>query len=210
MIATIEAFLVSLSTSIPIEIFSFIASFLEEIIAPIPSPLIAALIGSVAMSVGYGTIYGLIWLAFLMALGKTFACALIYWVMYFASTATEKKIQQYFNISTEALKKARSYFTGSVRDYILLIVIRATPFAPSTPISLIAGVVRAPFGFYTIATFFGTWIRSALFIFVGFGGYALIDDIFTPAQILVAIAILVVLGTFGYVLWMRQNLKKTK
>lgn len=173
----ITSLLAWLSANVPLEMLAVVASGLEEIIAPIPSPLVGALVGSLALSEGYTVIMAVLFFGFLMAVGKTIACVLIYWVMRYASEVTVTKLEKFIDVTPEDLTKLSRFFTGKLSDYILLTLVRAIPFLPSSPISVVAGIVKIPLRLYAITTFIGSYIRSGLFIFAGYAGYETLQTI---------------------------------
>lgn len=170
MLDTITSAVITLSSRIPLELFALVSAFLEEIIAPIPSPLIGTLLGSLALTSEYSSLGFLLWLGFLAAIGKTLACALIYVAVLHTSSAAVERFGKYFGVHHADLVALSSYFTGTIRDYVVLIALRAIPFIPSLPLSLAAGLIKTPFRFYIIATFIGSYIRTMIFIGVGYVG----------------------------------------
>ena len=213
MIEDLQIFTLALGASVPLEAFASIASFLEEVIAPIPSPIIGALVGSSALAEGYSMLTALLLLGFLMALGKTVACTGIYWVMFHASKATATYLERCIGVSHEDIIAAGQYFKGTLRDHLLLIAARAIPFFPSSPISVLAGIIKAPLRFYLLATFIGTYVRSMFFIFIGFSGYeTLLANETIPHLDVILFSVGCVL-IFGYVWWLyvqSQDAKKFK
>lgn len=198
MLEEINSAVIDLGSVIPLELFAVVSSFLEEIIAPIPSPLIGALLGSLALAGGYESIAFLLWLGFLSALGKTLACALIYFAVSRASKAAVERFGASFGVKHEDLIALSSYFTGSFRDYLVLIFLRAVPFIPSLPISLAAGLIKTPFRFYAIATLIGSFIRAMLFIGVGYVGlsayFEAVKDIASIESIVLLVFVVLVIG----------------
>lgn len=172
MIDRATEYLTGLSSSIPLAPFAFVSSFVEELVAPIPSPIVGTLIGTLASTDGYGLAVALLWLGFLATFGKTLACIIIYIIVSRISGATVERWGRYLGIGPRDIERASRYFAGSLRDHAVLILIRAIPFIPSLPVSIAAGVLRTPLRFYVIATFVGNWLRSMLFIFVGYAGVA--------------------------------------
>lgn len=191
MFESVTAYVIGLSSVIPIELFAVVSSFLEEIIAPIPSPLVGAVLGSLALASGSDSWLFLVWLGFLAALGKTLACAVIYYAVANASTAAIERFGEHVGVRHEDLIAVSSYFTGSARDYVILILARAIPFIPSLPISIAAGLIKTPIRFYLIATLIGTFLRDTLFIFIGYLG---LSAYFAAIEKIASIESLVMLG----------------
>lgn len=208
MFDSLTAWLTSLSEILPLELFTFLGSLAEEIIAPIPSILITTLAGSLAQAAGYGYV-GLALLVLLASLGKSIGCALIYVIADKAEDFLLTKLGPALGITHAEVEKLGKYFTGSMRDYIILILLRALPISPSLPISVVAGIVKVPFAFYNIATFIGNVIRSALFIAVGYFGLSAFESALHGAgsiESLIQIGIAVVLvGIVGAVYFVRHK-----
>ncbi|HEX2792345.1 MAG TPA: VTT domain-containing protein [Candidatus Paceibacterota bacterium] len=208
MLESLNAWLVSLAGVLPLEIFVFVGSFAEEIIAPIPSILITTLAGTLAEAADYGYA-GLALLVVLATLGKSLGCAVIYVIADKAEDALMTRVGPWMGISHAEVERVGKYFTGSIRDYLILIVIRALPVSPSLPISVVAGILKVPFAFYNIATFIGNLIRSALFIAAGFFGLSAFESLLAGAgsiESLVQIAIAIVLiGIVGAIYLIRHR-----
>ncbi|MEK7511090.1 MAG: VTT domain-containing protein [Patescibacteria group bacterium] len=203
--------LTSLAYVLPLELFVFFGSFIEEIVAPIPSVLITTLAGSLALAAGYGW-WGLLWLAALASVGKSIGCAILYVIADKAEDFLLVRLGPKIGITHAEVERVGKYFTGGVRDYLILIFIRALPLSPSLPISVGAGIIKIPFGLYNIATFIGNLIRSLLFIAVGYTGFSAYQNLLNQAtsiESLIQIALAVCLGLFVlYIYYLRRVREK--
>lgn len=212
MLESLNAWLISLSQVLPLELFVFVGSLVEEIVAPIPSFLITTLAGSLASAAGYGYL-GLVVLILLASLGKSLGCAIIYIVADKAEDFLMTKVGPSMGITHAEVERVGKFFTGSLRDYLILIVIRALPVSPSLPISVMAGIVKIPFAFYNIATFIGNVFRSALFIAAGYFGLSAFESLLHGAgsiESLVQIAIAIILvGIVGALYFIRYRKNRT-
>lgn len=201
MLHAISDLLTSLAYVLPLELFVFVGSFLEEIIAPIPSVLITTLAGSLALAAGYGWL-ALLALAVLASIGKSIGCAILYVIADKAEDFIMVRIGPKIGITHAEVERVGKYFTGGIRDYAILILIRALPLSPSLPISVGAGIIKIPFTLYNIATFIGNFLRSLLFIAVGYTGFSAYQNLLDQAdsiESLIQIALAAFLGLF--VLW---------
>lgn len=201
MFEWISEFLTSLAYVLPLELFVFIGSFIEEIVAPIPSILITTLVGSLALAAGYGWL-GLLWLAILASIGKSIGCALLYVIADKAEDFIMVRIGPALGITHAEVERVGTFFTGGIRDYFILIAVRALPLSPSLPISVGAGIIKIPFGLYNIATFIGNFIRSLLFIAVGYTGFSAYQNLLAQANSLESLIQMALGASLGlFVLW---------
>lgn len=210
MLEQFSAFLVSLSTILPLELFIFVGSFVEEIVAPIPSILITTLAGSLALAAGYGWV-ALLGLAVLASIGKSIGCALLYVLGDKAEDFLMVRLGPKIGITHAEVERIGKYFTGGLRDYLILIVIRALPLSPSLPISVGAGIIKLPFALYNIATLIGNFFRSILFIAVGYTGFSAYQNLLHQAnsiESLIQIALAFFLGLFVLYLYYLRRVRE--
>ncbi|HYF29271.1 MAG TPA: VTT domain-containing protein [Candidatus Paceibacterota bacterium] len=212
MFEWINQFLTSLAYVLPLELFVFLGSFIEEIVAPIPSVLITTLAGSLALAAGYGW-WGLLWLAVLASFGKSLGCAILYVIADKAEDFLLVRLGPKIGITHAEVERVGKFFTGGIRDYLILIVIRALPLSPSLPISVGAGIIKIPFAMYNIATFIGNLLRSLLFIAVGYTGFSAYQRLLDEAQSLeslIQIALAVLLAGFVLVIYYLRRVREKR
>jgi uncharacterized membrane protein YdjX (TVP38/TMEM64 family) len=87
------------------------------------------------------------------------------------------RLGKYLGVTHEEVERMGTYFKGGVRDYVILILIRALPVLPSLPLSVMAGAIKFPFVPHAVATFIGSFLRSALFIGFGYIGLSAVESI---------------------------------
>ena len=210
MFQQISDFLASLAYVLPLELFVFLGSFIEEIVAPIPSVLITTLAGSLALAAGYGWA-GLL-LAALASLGKSLGCAILYIIADKAEDFLLVRLGPTIGISHAEVERVGRFFKGGIRDYLILIVIRALPLSPSLPISVFAGIIKIPFALYNVATFIGNLIRSMMFIAVGYGGFSAYQSLLDRAvslESMIQIGLVALLVLFiGWIYYLRKVKEK--
>ena len=208
---TLLRWLEQLSENVPVELFAPIASFIEELIAPIPSPFVMTLSGSMAAAQGSPFWYLLV-IAAIAAVGKLLASLILYIVADKAEDVILSKMGKFIGVSHEQVENFGKRFTGSRRDYITLFLIRAAPFIPSAPVSLIAGVLALPKKLYIISTYFGTIVRDFIYLYIGYTGIeaanAIIHGFEGASSIVTIIMAVVALGILAWILI--RKYKKTR
>ncbi len=167
---TITAFLESLAKTMPLPLFSFIGSIIDEIVAPIPSPLIPSTMGLLAFEQGQPFSY-LFLLALTGTIGKTLASLLTYWVAdKLEDLLSTSKIGKLLGLDHEEIEKYGHYFNGSSRDEIIMIILRALPFIPTLPVSVLAGLIKLNLTTYIASTFIGIYLRFMILLVIFYSG----------------------------------------
>lgn len=161
--------LISFSSNVPVEVFTFVAAFIEEIIAPIPSPIIMTTAGALANSQGNAMVY-LFWISLVGAVSKLLASWILYFVADKAETVVLTKYGKFFGIDHGLIDKISSKFKGGVADYFTMFALRAIPVVPSAPVSVLAGVFKVKLKPFLVGTFIGTLFRNMFYLYIGFTG----------------------------------------
>jgi len=176
MINQIVDYIKMLAGSTPLDIFVFIGSFIEEVIAPIPSPLVMMIAGTLAHAQNHTLLY-LFWLALVASIGKTIGS----WFFYILADKTEDLVLTRFGkilgISHKEVENIGKHFNGGWRDDVILFLLRALPIIPTSPVSLVCGFIKLNIRTYLRATFFGYFIRSFIFLYLGYTGIATYDTL---------------------------------
>lgn len=170
MIESFTSFLESLAHRIPLPLFAFIGSIIDEIIAIVPSPLVPTTLGVLASEQNRVFTY-LFLLALTGTIGKTLATLITYWVAdKIEDLLATSKIGKVLGLDHEEIEKYGHYFNGSSRDEIIMIVLRALPFIPTLPVSVIAGLIKLNIATYIFSTFVGTYFRFMFYLIIFYGG----------------------------------------
>ncbi len=169
MFDTISAALMSLSSSMSVEAFTFFGSFVEEVVAPIPSPIVMTAAGSLAHAPGHPFTY-LFVLSLIGAAGKTTGALIVYGVSYFVGVVFIDKFGRFFGVTHADIDKLRDKLDGGVKDLALVTFFRALPIMSSAVVSIGCGVLRIGFFTYLVATVVGTIVRDFFYLYVGFRG----------------------------------------
>jgi membrane protein DedA with SNARE-associated domain len=171
----LEHTLVSYADKVPVETFVLLGSFVEEVIAPIPSPIIMTAAGSIAQAQNKPIEYLLV-LSIIGALGKTIGAS----VLYFLSTKAEHFLLSWFGkfigITEKEVESIGKHISGSKRDIIVLAIVRSLPIVPSAPVSVVCGLLKVQFKLFILATFLGTIIRDAVYLYVGYSGLSFLHS----------------------------------
>jgi len=212
LLTAIEEMLKNSANYLPLELSSFLGGLVEEVIAPIPSPFVMAVVGSVAYAQSK-TLIALAWLALVGSAGKTIGA----WVIYFIADKMEDvvvdKFGKFLGVSHEEVEGIGKKMKGNWRDLLVLFVLRALPIVPSTPVSVVSGIIKVKMRVYLIATFAGNFFRNLFYIYVGYSGLSALEammDRLDDMEAIVQIVIIVGLVTcVGWIYWKRhQNSKK--
>ena len=202
MLENVVAWLLQVSQSVPLPLFVMVGGVVEEIVAPIPSPLVSTLAGSITASQGLGIAY-LLWICALSTLAKTAGA----WIFFFLGDKLEDlfvpRFGRYIGVRHEDLERFGSRFTGKKADVIVLTLLRSIPVMPSTPISVVCGVLKIRLSTFLIATYVGFYVRNLCFLLLGYTGLSAVGSLMEGIDTLETVAkILVVGGAAGVIGWL--------
>lgn len=211
MLQAVTDLALSWAEAVPLPAFVGIGSVVEEVIAPIPSPVILAVSGSLAATQGYGWT-GLVGLLLIAALGKTLGG----WVLYVLGDKGEHillgRFGQAIGLSHREVEHWSEHFTGGWKDDIILFGLRCIPIVPSAPVSVLCGVLKIPLRTYFLSTFFGSFIRSGLFFFLGYLGVdayrSWLEEVEALESIMTALAAVAIAGFLAWCYWHRGAKKR--
>ena len=204
MIAWLQNIFTTYANSVPIEILVFFASFLEEVIPPIPAFPLTILAGSMASIQGY-TLAGLLLVAIVGALGKTIGAVIIYLATKRISNVVIEKYGKYLKITEADLAQFGARLGNGKIDYFVLTTLRAIPIIPSVLITVGSAIIHVPLPLYTIATFIGSIIRYSLYLYAGFVGNNVLQDLFARLEsdtIGNVLMILTFFATMGFIFYL--------
>jgi len=169
IVDTIITWLENLGRQVPLEIFTLIGSFVEELVAPIPSPIIMTMAGTFAQAQGRPLFYLLV-IAVLSSVAKTAAGLLLYVVADKGGDFLLTRFGKFLGITQDEVEKIGAYISGGWKDDVVLFLLRSIPVMPSSPISITCGAIKISMVTFLWATFFGSIIRSAFYLYLGFTG----------------------------------------
>lgn len=202
MLESVITWLESTAQAVPLPYFVLFGGIVEEIIAPIPSPLVSTLAGSIAGSQGHSIPY-LLGICVLATIAKTLGA----WLFYVLGDKLEDIVIPRFGkvigVSHDDLEHFGEHFKGTWKDEVILIVLRSIPVMPSTPISVVCGILKINMRTFIIATFIGFYVRNLTFILLGFTGIAAIGSLMEGLDMAETIMkLLIVLGGGSVIGWL--------
>lgn len=204
---TLTATLLMAATKLPLEWFVLGGSFIEEVISPIPTYAVMVTAGSVAR-LQHEVWWWLFVLAGLAAVGKMLASTIYYVLADLFEDVIVPRYGKYLGITHKELESIGSRFKKGAPDILFLIGLRALPVVPSVPVSIVAGLIKIPLKTFLWTGFIGTMIKDIAYLFVGYLGSRVIQDMLSETLFLERffnIGLAVSIGLFiGWLLW-RQH-----
>lgn len=155
--------------SVPVEVFAFVGSVVEEILAPIPAPLVMGLSGSIIAAKGM-SIWYLVVISAIASAGKVVGAFVWYYLADKSSDFVMHKVGPKIGVSRSQVEDIGKKLTGKPGNYITLTIIRSIPGIPSVAIDIACGVVNVNYKLFIFSTFFGTAIRDAIYVYLGYFG----------------------------------------
>lgn len=185
------------SKQVPLEVFTCIGAFLEEILAPIPSPFIMTLAGSIAQSQNRPIFY-LILLAILGSLGKTFGSYLLYVISDKAEDIIIQRFGKFFGIKQKNLESISKLVEGK-HTWIVIFLLRAIPVIPTSPVSIVSGIIKLSLKPYLLSTFAGNVIRNGIYLYFGYEGTQVTQGLIGNLSSTESVVKLIIVGAVGIV-----------
>lgn len=211
MIDMVISWLQTTAHAVPLPLFVFVGGIVEELIAPIPSPLVSTLAGSIAASQHLSTAKILV-ICTIATAGKVIGALPFYFLGIAFKDLAIPRFGKYVGVRQEDLDRFGRFFNGSWKDDIILVIVRAIPVMPSTPISVLCAVINMKFRTFIVSTFIGFFLRNLFFIYLGYTGIAAAESfmagIDTAETVLKASIVLIVLGVLAWLYWKRMKGQK--
>lgn len=166
----INHFVATYATQMPLPWFVLVGSLFEELISPVTAALIMGTAGSLAFLQGH-TLGYIFLLAALGSFGRTIGA----WVYYFLGDEFENliigKMSKVIGVRHEDIENIGKRFTGHHwKDGGVLFLMRATPFFPTTIVSIAAGIIKINIRIFLVATYLGHIIKDFFFVYAGYAG----------------------------------------
>ncbi|MCL5090699.1 MAG: VTT domain-containing protein [Patescibacteria group bacterium] len=203
---TLEHSLLAFANQVPLEFFALIGSFVEELVAPIPSPLVMATAGSIAKLQGQGFFF-LMEIALIAAVSKTATSWIYYFIADKAEDVLTKRLGRFIGFSHKEVEGIGKYFNGTIKDDVILVLLRAFPLMPSPPVSIACGFIKLNIITYLRSTLIGSFFRSFVFLYLGYSGLeiyrSLLNGIDSIQSLMNIIIGLVILGVFAFIYYKR-------
>lgn len=208
----IQVWILAFAGRVPIVVFVTIGTILEELIGPIPAPLILTTAGSLLSIQGW-PLFVLLLLCLISAAAKTLVAWALYWVGSKGEKIVVDRFGKYIGIGHKEIESFREYFNKGWIDYVTIATLRAIPIVPTTPISIVAGILNLQLAIYLSSTFVGMYVRSFIFMYIGYKGLKIshvLRDLTGIQMTMLGIVIVLLLGTAGYVYYHNQKSAKKR
>lgn len=208
MVQSVITWLENAAQAVPLPVFVLVGGIIEEIIAPIPSPLVATLAGSIASAQHLGIPY-LLWICALASIAKTVGAWLFYVLGDKLEDVAIPRFGKYIGVRHDDLEHFGAHFKGTWKDDMILLILRSIPVMPSTPVSLVCGILKINLRTFLVATYLGFYVRNLTFMFLGYTGLAaagsLMEGIDTAETVLKIVIVLAAAAILGWLYWKRRT-----
>ena len=185
-------------SQIPVELIVFFGSIIEEIFPPLPSPLLLIITKIAAYNQKFSVLYILL-LTSIAVFGKTIGSLFLYFLADKTEDIIVGRFGKWFNISHRDVESIGQRFTGSWKDTIILIFLRAIPIIPTTPVSLVCGIIKLNIRTFVISAFIGSFIRIFLLLYFGVTAYrSLTTGVEDAVKVLLIFIVVSIIGWFYY------------
>lgn len=205
----IEHLVKTYALQMPLEWFVFLGSFLEEVISPIPSALIMGTAGSLALVRGEPLWY-LFWLVLFGNIGKVLGAGVYYFIGDTLEDLFIHRVTKFFGVKHADLENIGKRFTGHHwKDGGTLFLLRALPFFPTTPVSIVAGIIKMDKRVFLGATYIGSLLKDMVYIYAGYTGLATLQTFWKrmiPFKF--GVDILVTVGVVGLLVFLYIHRRK--
>jgi membrane protein DedA with SNARE-associated domain len=208
MLSILEEKVLALATEIPLTAFAFVASFIEEVVAPIPSPMVMLVTGSFArvQNLHFGEIAFVILIA---TCGKTLGALCVYGIAAKAEGVVLGRFSRFFGLTQADVTNFGKKLQGTMRDYVLLTVLRALPIVPSVLLSAGGGLLKLHLRLFITTTFLGTILRDSLYLYVGYVGTQALERLLHTSSRIEDYVLYATVGVFGVLLLIHMRRKSS-
>ena len=208
MFEGIIAWLTHMAQTVPLPLYVTVGGVVEEIIAPIPSPLVSTLAGSAVEAQQLGFAY-LLWICALATLAKTFGAWLFYVLGDKLEDLAVPRFGKYIGVDHEDLERFGEHFKGTSRDELMLLFLRSIPVMPSTPISLLCGILKIRMRTFLLATYGGFYLRNLTFMLIGYTGLSAMESLMGGIDTVETVLKIAIVGggvaVLGWLYWRRKT-----
>lgn len=185
-------------SQIPVELIVFFGSIIEEIFPPLPSPLILIISKIVTYNQKFTILYILL-LASIATFGKIIGSYIIYFLADKTEDLVIGRFGRWLKISHKNIENISRRFNGSWKDIFILIFLRAIPIIPTTPLSLVCGIIKLNIRTFIVSAFIGSFIRIFILLYLGVAAYrSLVANTNNAMEILLSFIIVCLIGWFYY------------
>lgn len=203
----ILSFLTNFANSVSLPVFVVVGAMTEEVIAIIPSPFVPLTAGSLALNQNK-SVYFILFLAFIGALAKTFSTLVVFWFAdKLENSITKGKLGKILGLEANEIERYGKIFSKSKSNTFVVFLLRALPFVPTLPVTIVAGLIKVKYQIFAIGTFLGMLVRNSFYLLATFYGLqqfqGLMEGMDTLNFVLEVIIIISFLGFIFFIL--RKN-----
>lgn len=202
------AYLEQLAHQVPLPVFVSVGSVMEEIIAPIPSPIVMTVAGTIA-SAQQASHLTIFLIALLAALAKTTASIVIYGISYKAENLFTGRFGKLLGLDQKEIEGWGKKLNQGTKDDWILASLRALPFVPTAPVSIVCGLLKINLRTFIISTFMGLIPRNLFYLYLGYYGNDSLMALGNGVDNLEKIGNLVIAGilgvAFAYILYRKYK-----
>lgn len=153
---------------LPVEWFVLIGSFVEGVVSPLPMALVLIPAGA-ALAAQAGNPGHIVVLALLAGCGRVLGALILYWLAGRLQEAVYARRTSWLGVSRPTVERLRSRLDHP-RAWWTLFSMWAIPIVPGGPISVMCGFVKMPLMTFVTATFAGSAVGSAFYLYLGYLG----------------------------------------
>lgn len=185
-------------SQIPLELVVFFGSIIEEIFPILPSPLLLIITKIVTYNQKLSVLY-ILSLISIATFGKTIGSLFLYFLADKTEDLIIGRFGKWFKVSHKSVENIGKRFTGSWKDIIVLIFLRAVPIIPTAPLSLVCGIIKLNIRTFIVSAFIGSFIRIFILLYLGVAAYrSLITNVDNAIEISLVFIIVCFIGWFYY------------
>jgi membrane protein DedA with SNARE-associated domain len=208
MIEYFITLLTSWSEALPLPLFTFLGALIEEIIAPIPSPFVMTLSGSFAEAQGQNLLF-LMLLALVGTIGKTIGCWVIYLIAAKFEDVVTGRFGKFLGVTDKQVEKISKRLENNKHEALAIFLLRAAPIMPTSPVSLMAGVLKLDLRRYLLSSAAGVFVRNLFYLYLGYSSTNALENINDNLNSLETIGYVLMLvffaGLIGYIYKKRRE-----
>ena len=199
-------FLTNFANTVSLPFFMVVGALTEEIFAIIPSPFVPLTAGSLAFKQNETVIY-ILFLGLVGALAKTFSTSLVFWISDKLEDLISKgKFGKLLGLEANELERYGQIFSKTKSNTLIIFILRALPFVPTLPVTVVAGLIKVKYRIFAIGTFFGIFVRNSFYLFAAFYGLQHFQSLMEGFDVINSVLkIIVIIGFLAFAFFILRN-----
>jgi len=206
IIQSVLNFLTNFANSVSLPIFMIVGAIVEEVIAIIPSPFVPLTAGTLALS-SNKSLYYVLFLALVGATAKIFTSSSIFWLAdKFEDLITRGKIGKFLGLDSNEIERYGKIFSKSKNNTLIIFILRALPFVPTVPITVVAGLIKIKYRVFIVGTFLGMLVRNTFYLMAAFYGLKQFQGLLDSMDTLnLVLEVVIVVAFVGFAFYFLRN-----